>query len=427
MINQSSSTFIEAADKIGEYLCKKAFWAGSRCNWIGRHVLDNSSTPGGPIIIANHSLGPELYDGTSGIALFFAYLYILTKNEDYHRTALGAITHALSHIGDIWSVCRFGMYDGNIGVAYAAIKIGNMLGNYHLVESGHSILNGLISDIDKEHLVDIISGNAGAILAILDIYELLGESSLFEMALKLGNELLSLAVRESVGWSWRSNVAGMETSHNLTGFSHGAAGIGFSLLELFNKSDIEAYKEAAKQAFAYENYWFDENHDNWPDFRTAGKLHDNTDNQQYAFTTAWCHGAPGIALSRLRAYHILKDEKYLKDCHAALRATTMAINSNESDSGSFHSTNFSLCHGLAGNSEPLIYADEVFRGSSYQSIACDVGIAGIEKYGKLGSWPCGIQTGETPSLMLGLAGIGYFYLRLHDAHKIPSILMVTPP
>jgi lantibiotic biosynthesis protein len=105
----------------------------------------------------------------------------------------------------------------------------------------------------------------------------------------------------------------------------------------------------------------------------------------------------------------------------------MAINSNEFDSGSFHSTNFSLCHGLAGNSEPLIYADEVFRGSSYQSIACDVGIAGIQKYGKSGSWPCGIQTGETPSLMLGLAAIGYFYLTLHDAHKIPSILMVTPP
>jgi hypothetical protein len=28
--------------------------------------------------------------------------------------------------------------------------------------------------------------------------------------------------------------------------------------------------------------------------------------------------------------------------------------------------------------------------------------------------------------MLGLAGIGYFYLRLHDRKKVPSVLMVGP-
>ena len=157
-------------------------------------------------------------------------------------------------------------------------------------------------------------------------------------------------------------------------------------------------------------------HDNWPDFRSAGQQqHDTINNQQFAYATAWCHGAPGIGLSRLRAYDILKEEKYLRDCYAALRSTTaMVLNAKESDfSSSFHSTNYSLCHGLSGNCEALIYADDVFQGSSYKSIAYDVGMLGIEKYGKPGfEWPCGIQTGETPSLLLGLAGIGYFYLRL---------------
>ena len=34
--------------------------------------------------------------------------------------------------------------------------------------------------------------------------------------------------------------------------------------------------------------------------------------------------------------------------------------------------------------------------------------------------------GENLTLLLGLAGIGHFYLRLHDADRIPSILIITP-
>jgi hypothetical protein len=54
-------------------------------------------------------------------------------------------------------------------------------------------------------------------------------------------------------------------------------------------------------------------------------------------------------------------------------------------------------------------------------LALEVAKAGIENYAERGlSWPCGTGGGETPSLMLGLAGIGYPYLRLHD-QAIPSL------
>ena len=40
-------------------------------------------------------------------------------------------------------------------------------------------------------------------------------------------------------------------------------------------------------------------------------------------------------------------------------------------------------------------------------------------------WPYGVTSGgETPNLMLGTAGIGYFYLRLYDAAAIPSVLLL---
>ena len=48
----------------------------------------------------------------------------------------------------------------------------------------------------------------------------------------------------------------------------------------------------------------------------------------------------------------------------------------------------------------------------------------MERYSARGaSWPCGTRAGETPNLMLGLAGIGHFYLRLYEP-SIPSVLIL---
>jgi lantibiotic biosynthesis protein len=88
--------------------------------------------------------------------------------------------------------------------------------------------------------------------------------------------------------------------------------------------------------------------------------------------------------------------------------------------------NFSLCHGLAGNAEVLLHGYQVLGEDQARlfELAHDVAYDGIEKYTTRGpSWPCGTGGGETPSLMLGLAGIGHFYLLLHDT-LTPSILIL---
>jgi lantibiotic biosynthesis protein len=39
-------------------------------------------------------------------------------------------------------------------------------------------------------------------------------------------------------------------------------------------------------------------------------------------------------------------------------------------------------------------------------------------------WNSGLPSGrEVPGLMLGLAGIGYFYLRLADSARTPTVLL----
>jgi lantibiotic modifying enzyme len=422
LVNDTRSLFLETASEIGEKICSSAFWEGSQCNWIGRSIHTDEFSPP-----TNKALGPELYDGSSGLALFLSYLYLSTHEEKYRRTAEGAIMHALSHANDIHRICRFGFYSGCIGIAYVATSMGLLFKDDKLFEEAIFLLQELASDLQTPYLMDLISGNASAIPALLNMYQVFREKSILELALHFGKELLSTAVREPFGWSWDHRANGISTSrYNLTGFSHGAAGIGYGLLELYNETDEKDFCEGAEQAFSYENHWFSAQYNNWPDFRTFSNSTNTNNNdyedQTFTYAVSWCHGAPGIAISRLRAYQILREEKYLQDCQVALYTTTQSMKGNDVTLLG----NYSLCHGLGGNSDILLYASTVLNNDSYKEKAFDVGICGIDRYRNRGlPWPCGIKSGETPALMVGLAGIGHFYLRLYDAKKIPSVLVLT--
>ena len=131
----------------------------------------------------------------------------------------------------------------------------------------------------------------------------------------------------------------------------------------------------------------------------------------YSYAAAWCHGAPGIAISRLRAYELFRDRLCRDEALIALQTTRLAIDEwLKTGTG-----NYSLCHGLAGNSEVLLYGAQVLASDciDLREPAFQAGIFGNHKYAKPGrEWPCGSPGGESPGLMTGLAGIGYFYLHL---------------
>ena len=91
----------------------------------------------------------------------------------------------------------------------------------------------------------------------------------------------------------------------------------------------------------------------------------------------------------------------------ALDTTRKSLN----NSGPANAWNYSLCHGLAGNADVLLHAG---LGQIRDPVALRVADEGIERYESVGrTWPCGAGAGETPGLMVGEAGIGYFYLRVN--------------
>src|SRR5579859_1285072 len=84
------SSFLETAFRLGARLCRDAVWDNDRCNWLG-----SSMDPvGNNWIVTERAFGPDLYAGTSGPALFLAYLHQFTSERIFQLTSLGALRQA---------------------------------------------------------------------------------------------------------------------------------------------------------------------------------------------------------------------------------------------------------------------------------------------------------------------------------------------
>ena len=124
----SGAQCLKAAAEIGQTLARQAIWQDDRCNWIGAEFVRDDQKSNSYFNTVFKSLGPNVYDGTSGIAMFLARLAVLTGDPQVRRTALGAIRHALGRFGGARAVNRIGFYSGLIGIACAAADVGRILG-----------------------------------------------------------------------------------------------------------------------------------------------------------------------------------------------------------------------------------------------------------------------------------------------------------
>ncbi|QLH06300.1 lanthionine synthetase LanC family protein [Nitrosopumilus ureiphilus] len=410
--------FLNIAESIGNEFCTNAIWYEDKCNWIGRmenpdddweNYIKNYS-----VIISYDSLGYSFYEGTSGIAYFLLQLFKITNKPVYLNTAKGAIRHALYKISKEKDL-SFGFYEGITGVWFVSNEISLTSKDSKLALQGYKILKKIQTLINSEHMLDVIAGNAGVIPPLLSLYKNLQDEKILNILKQLGEEIISRASVEKIGISWDAKCNGADNAlHNLTGFAHGAAGIGHSLVKLYTLTGDKKYLESAKKAFAYEDSHYIPEQKNWPDFRRDT----NTEEDLLDLTGAmgWCHGSPGICISRLHIFELLEEEKYANKAQKALEEIKNQIQKNQDVF-----RDYSLCHGLGGIGDIFLYASKILKNKEYEEFAEFIGNKGFETYQKSNSWECGNSGGELLDLMTGKAGIAYFYLRLYDK-SIPSVL-----
>lgn len=418
VVEDRAETWLAAAAEIGERLCDEAMWHDGACGWTG-YLPDDAGwidRRGGSVFCA---MPGDLYHGTAGIALFLAELHALAPSEKIRRTAQGAFRQAIGWHERIPLESRFGLFTGWTGIALAGMRIAQRLRSEEIFDQSRALVGELCQSIGEVTGNDVMSGKAGIIAALLLLDGSLAGLPVRDRATELGLDLLGIAERDPAGAAWGEPA--LPRQRPLTGLSHGASGIAHALLELYRVTGDRQFLDGVLAAFAFERAWFDSRTGNWPDFRNEPRRRLPT--ASLTFGTTWCHGAPGIALVRARACALLGDQSCREEARIGL-ATTKAMIEAALSSGL---GNYSLCHGLAGNADVLLHAQEMMGDdvAAVRPVAARVAASGLERHLRARRpWPCGAGGGETPGLMLGLAGIGYFYLRL-ASHDVRSVLILT--
>jgi lantibiotic modifying enzyme len=423
---------LAVAAEIGDVLCRDALWDGNRCAWGGASIEPIE----GQWVPVWRTFGPTLYDGSAGTALFLARLYAATRDPKHAIAAEGGIRQALSLEQATPRESALGFYAGNVGIAFASEAVGRLLGRPDISAEARAVARRLFDADPAMQQSDVVSGLAGAVPALLALAQGGNAAGLRELAMRLGDELIAKAHRHDAtgGWSWGMTAVTPEAGFpvddgpDLVGYSHGTAGIAAALLELHAVCGEARFREAAAQALAYERRWYSPAERNWPDLRSFGEQPKDPP----GYPVSWCHGAAGIGFARLRSFSLTGDPALRAEAEIAIDTTARLLEAMIAPEGDpRYDANFCLCHGLGGNADLLLYASEVLVGTpeagQMAARARAVGDLGVARHGRRAPWPCGIPgAGETPGLLIGLAGIGYFYLRLHDSAATPTPLLIDP-
>lgn len=399
-------SLLEESASIAIDLFDRAIWSGRECTWVGATVAElgprelSVSTP----------VGIDLYQGAAGIGLFLAQSWAIHKDNRMLATARGAFAHCLATI-ERTGFRRGGLYTGLTGIGWALFRSGFLIDDPELVEAGQQLCRSVLMSQSQPRLLDVISGHAGEILGQIEVF------GCMPSVVQLANEL-------SDDWT-ESAVSAVQEPLKvlpipLTGLAHGAAGVGLALLEVARCVSDTALFEQGVKAFEYEEAHFSPICRNWADLREPSYGRGET-HARFA-AVGWCHGATGIGMARLRALQLYPQRKEWLHQAAAAVMTSRArlarfLEYPDSDS--------TPCHGVAGLLELLLLAADLAPGLAnieevqtfWEQLAAGMGRQRI--------WRHGVPiAGQSPSLLVGMAGTGYSLLRCAHPGVVPSVLML---
>lgn len=378
-------------------------------SWRGPH----NPSPGSPVQLS--PVGPHLYGGFTGIALFLAAFVRVSGEREYCslifeileplRRKLAAIVTDPARAASP----RLGV-GGLVGIggfAYAFHQIGEWLGEVDLLRESEDLLP-LFSEerIAADQLLDVVGGSAGGLLSLLAVTDSEWSGSpLVRRTAALFAEHLRRAQLQRGG-----RAGGWQTipwCPPLSGFSHGAAGICFALLRLYEKTRDETLFSLASDGLVFEQSLYSPSERNWQDLRNPGS----------GFSVSWCHGAPGVALGRIGALRVMDGEAIREQIGEALETTRLTPLADLDH----------VCCGNMGRIEILLHAAEKLRRPDLLTAAHDLAsrvLRRVRSRGRFG-WVYDLESDVfDPSFFTGAAGVGYTLLRLAKPDLLPCVLLL---
>ena len=405
------STLVEAASNIADQIIEHAYKSDDgSATWITVGLIPGTEK----LQMRPMSIG--LYDGLSGVALFFGAMYKVTGDKiycDYAKASLTSIQRSIDVMKKyqiLLNLNPLGICIGLSSIMYTLMEMSDFLNDPTLINDAEFIAGKITPElIKKDNNFDMISGSAGTILALLKLFDLTNNNNFLQKAILCGKHLLDnkMVVGENMcGWQ----VMGDKL---LAGFSHGNAGIAYSLMKLYHKSGERLFLDTAIEAIAYEDSLFRPENKNWEDLREALNPEDS---RKQRFMTSWCHGSPGIALSRLAISGMCENEIFSRHIQSAIESTK-DYPLNQVDH---------YCCGNMGRIEALLYASQVLNSKELKDHAYYNAAFVIDRFKATGQYVLFNNASENlfnPGFFQGISGIGYEFLRLAFPEKLPSILI----
>ncbi|WP_224367799.1 type 2 lanthipeptide synthetase LanM family protein [Hyalangium versicolor] len=394
----SRERLLEKANALGDRLAELAFRGQGDASWLGL-------MPVGERYWTLNPLDVDLYSGLSGIMLFLAYLGHLTGQPRHTALARETLATVRRRVGNASFTPRQVGATGELGVIHALVHLGALWDQPALWDEAEALLPRLGARITEDTRFDVFTGAAGCIALMLELHRCRPSPRALAVAVQCGERLLAAAQSTEHGLGWVTPLG----PRPLTGFSHGAAGIAWSLFALGAETGDTRFREAALRALAYERAEFSPEQRNWKDLRATPA--------EGGFMTALCHGAPGVGLGRVLSLPYLDTPEVREELRVAVE-TTQARG---------FGGNHCLCHGDFGNLEVLVLAAQALANPELARERDRLAASIVDSLDRVGVL-CGVPAGvETPGLMSGLAGIGYALLRLAEPARTPSLLSFEPP
>lgn len=356
------------------------------------------------------TFGPFLYAGSIGCALFLAALGKATGEKVFGEASLKVLQPLRRQLRKLVQQpagieVRLGALDGVAGYVYTFLRIGNWLDQPELSAEAADITRLVTPErIAADPSADLMSGSAGTLLVLLRLAAEVpetsgGHPSFFELAGLCGNRLLDTKIGDigdPGGWPNRVQPPA-------SGLAHGASGIALALLQLARLTGRDELRAAALEGLAFDRLHYDPDVGNWWPVRF---------HKTPLMLNAWCSGAAGIALSRLRMLGDGVPEVVAEDLETALESL-LRTPPVELDS---------VCCGNFGRVEALFEAHrrldrpELLLEARRLATAAAVAAQGAV-YRTNGSDFC-------PGFYTGLAGIGFTLLRLSGAGDLPCVVLL---
>ncbi len=378
------------AKKVGDLLLEEAVWNTQKetVSWIGMMLAGFRKM--GYLI---RPMGPYLYDGWAGITIFAVKLARETGEQKYIELAEVLKRQLFRHTDQLsggidMEKRNSGAYTGEASVAYLYQLLYEQERDNQYLLYMEKQCTMLYQICRYDHNYDILGGNAGAILVLLNAFDMTGNQKYIRWAELAGNHLINSATEyDWGGWGWITPSIGKA----LTGVAHGAIGIMYALARLGDYSGKTKYEEAAYRAFQFEMKHYQRDKKDWVDLRFTddqGKMRE--------YDTAWCHGWGGILMAVQAAkIHVKGAWKEELENVAAKAEPRKRYQRKE--------TSYSLCHGKLGNAALMYSMGERELGElRYQEIIQELG-GSLENFReRLGQQEC-----ENFGLMGGITGVGY--------------------